>query len=339
MPADLSQLIEVSARIGADPLLVQGPGGNTSLKVDDEIWVKASGTWLAEAGDRPIFAGLNLSQARSRLAENMDADLSGARIAGAEDLRPSIETALHVLMPHRAVLHAHAVGAMTVSVLADGEARARRALAELDWAWIPYHRPGAPLAEAIARVLQGTVADVLILQNHGVVVGADTPAAAERRLAAVEARLAFPVRDLGALPPDGAREEPGFEALASLSGLALDAAAREIVTRTPLIPDQVVFLGGAIPLVGRDETLAAASDRVERASGVAPAVLLKPGAGMFGRRGRSAAADSVVGAIYEIARRIPDDATVQGLPEGAIAALLGWDAESYRIALAQTRTV
>ena len=35
--------------IGADPLLIQGPGGNTSFKSGDELWVKASGAWLAEA--------------------------------------------------------------------------------------------------------------------------------------------------------------------------------------------------------------------------------------------------------------------------------------------------
>ncbi|MBK7285418.1 MAG: hypothetical protein IPI83_14890 [Sphingomonadales bacterium] len=46
---ELAELCEVSARIGADPMLIQGPGGNTSFKSGDELWVKASGAWLAEA--------------------------------------------------------------------------------------------------------------------------------------------------------------------------------------------------------------------------------------------------------------------------------------------------
>ena len=39
----------LSARLGQDRLQVQGPGGNTSVKQDDVMWVKASGTELADA--------------------------------------------------------------------------------------------------------------------------------------------------------------------------------------------------------------------------------------------------------------------------------------------------
>ena len=37
------------SRIGADPLLVQGAGGNVSWKKGSVLWIKASGTWLAHA--------------------------------------------------------------------------------------------------------------------------------------------------------------------------------------------------------------------------------------------------------------------------------------------------
>ena len=45
-PADLAELRDFSARIGADPLLIQAAGGNTSVKADGVMWIKASGTWL-----------------------------------------------------------------------------------------------------------------------------------------------------------------------------------------------------------------------------------------------------------------------------------------------------
>ena len=51
MPAHLAALCAVSRRIGADAALVQGAGGNTSLKRDGVLWVKASGRWLARAAD------------------------------------------------------------------------------------------------------------------------------------------------------------------------------------------------------------------------------------------------------------------------------------------------
>ncbi len=38
-----ADLLAVSERLGRDPLQVQGPGGNTSLKENGAMWVKASG--------------------------------------------------------------------------------------------------------------------------------------------------------------------------------------------------------------------------------------------------------------------------------------------------------
>src|SRR5688572_6371043 len=52
---EMSALKTLSARVGADTLLVQAAGGNTSLKQDGIMWIKASGTWLQHAQLRDIF--------------------------------------------------------------------------------------------------------------------------------------------------------------------------------------------------------------------------------------------------------------------------------------------
>ncbi|MEZ5478563.1 MAG: hypothetical protein R3E95_14125 [Thiolinea sp.] len=54
-PQQLTALRQLSARVGADPLLVQAAGGNTSLKDGEVLWVKASGTWLMHAEERDIM--------------------------------------------------------------------------------------------------------------------------------------------------------------------------------------------------------------------------------------------------------------------------------------------
>ncbi len=46
---EISALLELSARIGADPMLTQASTGNTSIKLDGVLWIKASGKWLARA--------------------------------------------------------------------------------------------------------------------------------------------------------------------------------------------------------------------------------------------------------------------------------------------------
>ena len=38
LPADLPRLKDASARLGADPLQIQGPGGNTSVKERETMW-------------------------------------------------------------------------------------------------------------------------------------------------------------------------------------------------------------------------------------------------------------------------------------------------------------
>ncbi len=56
---ELEALRRLSARVGADPLLVQAAGGNTSLKHNGLMWIKASGTWLRDAVARDIFVAVD----------------------------------------------------------------------------------------------------------------------------------------------------------------------------------------------------------------------------------------------------------------------------------------
>ena len=57
--ADLSALREISVEAGADPLMVQAGGGNTSVKVDPSLmWIKASGMRLREADASDAFVAV-----------------------------------------------------------------------------------------------------------------------------------------------------------------------------------------------------------------------------------------------------------------------------------------
>lgn len=68
-PALLHELRRMSARVGRNILLVQGAGGNSSIKQNDLLWVKASGTWLADAEHKNIFVPVSLGAARAALAQ------------------------------------------------------------------------------------------------------------------------------------------------------------------------------------------------------------------------------------------------------------------------------
>jgi rhamnose utilization protein RhaD (predicted bifunctional aldolase and dehydrogenase) len=65
---DFRALRELSAALGADPLRTQGAGGNTSIKQDGVMWIKASGTWLADALAQDIMTPVRLDPLRKAIA-------------------------------------------------------------------------------------------------------------------------------------------------------------------------------------------------------------------------------------------------------------------------------
>ncbi len=62
-------LLELSTKLGADPLRTQAAGGNTSFKRDGVMWIKASGTWLAEALAKDIMTPVLLEPLRKAIAD------------------------------------------------------------------------------------------------------------------------------------------------------------------------------------------------------------------------------------------------------------------------------
>ncbi|RPH74053.1 MAG: class II aldolase, partial [Hyphomicrobiales bacterium] len=199
---ELDSLRRLSARAGSDPLLVQAAGGNTSLKSDGVMWIKASGTWLKDALTRDIFVAVDHAALMQALARNDPACETCTDFVrtdlNASGLRPSIETTVHALMPQRVVVHVHCVNTIAWAIRSDAADRLSERLAGFAWAFIPYARPGLPLAGAIAERLRPGV-DVLVLGNHGLVVAADTVAAAEALLDRVVQAVQRPVRDSGDL--------------------------------------------------------------------------------------------------------------------------------------------
>lgn len=327
-PAELAALAALSARIGADIELVQAAGGNTSIKIDDVLWVKASGTWLSDAERKPIFVPVDLPAARAAMAAGNDK--IPARAGGPAGLRPSIETSLHAFMPHRVVLHVHAVNTIAWAARADAPAELEKRLAGLAWAWLPYCRPGLPLTLAVAAAAAGRTPDILILGNHGLVVGGSDCDAAEALMQDVERRLALDAR--AAPPADLARLDALCTntayrpaAFAECHAVANDARSRAVATGGTLYPDHVVFLGPGARALDGDETI----DAVARHS-PPPAFLLIPGAGTVLRTDLPSGAEPLLRCLGLVAARLQPGVDVVYLSADEELALANWDAEHYR---------
>ncbi|MBI2718618.1 MAG: class II aldolase [Rhizobiales bacterium] len=319
---ELEALRRLSARVGDDPLLVQAAGGNTSLKHDGVMWIKASGTWLRDAATRDIFVPVDHSRLMAALSRNDPACETCAeflrRDLDAGGLRPSIETTVHALMPQRVVAHVHCVNTIAWAIRADAERQLSQRLAAFDWAFIPYARPGLPLVGAIARRLHPGV-DVLVLGNHGLVVAAEGVAEAEDLLGRVVAALRRPVRTT--VPHDaqtlaGLCRWTGYVPATDTEthALATDSLALSRGKDAVFYPDHVVFLGIGVA--------------TDMSSGAALVAL--PGKGVVIRRDAKPATEPMGRCLADVLRRVEPGAPVVALAADDIDRLVNWDAEKYR---------
>ena len=140
------------AFIGNNSLLVQGPGGNISWKDGDILWIKASGTWIADAIEKDIFVPVDLKHLLTAIAVN---DFSVTpRLMSINSLKPSIETLLHALLPQRIVLHLHAVEVLTHLIIENFEKYFYLLLnGNYNYIIVDYFKPGAALAKEIKKAL------------------------------------------------------------------------------------------------------------------------------------------------------------------------------------------
>lgn len=332
-------LKEISAQIGKDPMLIQAAGGNTSLKIGDVMWIKASGTLLGDAQESDIFVPVDLPQMRKALvAGEARADMPAQFLLPASsDLRPSIETSLHAVFPQKVVMHAHCIHTLVHAVQMDCLALLEPKLDGLNWALVPYAKPGANLAQLVTKELKPNT-DVIILSNHGVIVAGETVAQTIALLYDVHERLSISPRrqsipeleQLERLALQSEYELPGY---LPLHQLALESGCLRMATKGSLYPDHVIFCGiGAHALHGL-ETLGEALSRLN-ADGVAPPVfLIVPEQGVVVRKGASSGAHALMRCLADILVRMPENANLRYLTGEQNGELLDWDSEKYRQAL------
>ncbi len=187
----LKDLASLSQEYGSTVDFVIAGGGNTSVKIGDELWVKASGTELEKRADAFAPAALDRKALNDVLAASYPEDSAKREALVKRGLlrsmlypdhggRPTVEASLHNLISYRFVVHTHPwkVNALTCSRGGMEILRQRfagRAIVP------PYSDAGYTLAVKLEREMRRFVGSVghepqiIFLGNHGLFVGADTP--------------------------------------------------------------------------------------------------------------------------------------------------------------------
>jgi rhamnose utilization protein RhaD (predicted bifunctional aldolase and dehydrogenase) len=317
---ELRALAELSTFLGRQKLLVQASTGNTSIKIGSTLWIKASGKWLANAAAEEVFVPVDRAEASRYMSGTLPDSTNGS------GLKPSIETAMHLILPHRVVVHIHSISAIAWAVQRKGADLVHERMGAFRWSWIPYASSGGPLAAKMRAELQSSP-NVFILANHGLVVGADSCEEAKQRLQEVEERLAIAARpvpepDLASLEQLARASNLKLPDTELIHSLATDEFSTALVSRGILYPCQAIFLGRQTAVFEHRDFLLRFPKEYQNENGFRqPAVLIKGRGALVAKDLTRSESEMLIG-LSQVARRLGSDAQIAYLSERNVDELL-----------------
>lgn len=234
MDRNIQEFCEISQQIGNNPFWVQGPGGNTSIKLSDgRMIVKSSGSELGAVTMDSGYTFVNPAEVNVRLEQlmpgNSDMEVQYATIVencgDPRFKRPSMELGFHTWLGHKYVLHFHSPAAILAEHCDD-------CTCPFEIETIPLLLPGLALSKAIMhQSKQSILGDrAILLQNHGIIL-----AIQEKPFGAIEKYCAWEKKFWSSLNPKIEYN------LVSDRNRLYQLAAAVPVENSPLFPDSVVM--------------------------------------------------------------------------------------------------
>lgn len=324
---------EFCNKIGRDPLLVQGAGGNVSWKEGSTLWIKASGKWLANSMEEDIFVSTDLEKILSAVNED-NYSFSPMSIAPSS-LRPSIETTLHALMPQRFVVHVHAVEILSILIREDSEDQINSFLGnDFNYIFLDYFKPGADLARALHQeLIEHLESKIVFLANHGVVIGSDDLNQVYELLSKiseiVKTKPSAPDWNFQKSEHDAAMNSMGYKIVKKNKYNALVhsiAFLERIENDWAICPDHVVFLGHEAKILDQNIHIKDIGSSLENT----PPFIFCKGSGIYESLNVTSGQRAQLDCYYELLIRQSQNQKLSSLQSSQIYELLNWDAEKYR---------
>ncbi|MDR2231978.1 MAG: SDR family NAD(P)-dependent oxidoreductase [Tannerella sp.] len=366
----INDLIEISQYYGSDNSYVIAGGGNTSYKDDAVLWVKASGFALGTITEEG-FAALDRNKLEAISAktystdpatreEEVKNDLAAACLT--KDRRPSVETSMHNALKWRFVVHLHPTVVNGLMCSQQAESASKRLFGD-EAVYIPYTDPGYTLFKEVERRIQAYRTQfkkepaVLLLQNHGIFVGADTieeiKTIYEHIIVTIEQQIHISSGATECPVSDSVQDIiPAIRMMLSKDGLKTikirnnDRISRFTASETafaavscPFTPDIIVYCKSAYIYLSGDsasELLPKAEKAIENyilQQGHTPKVLIIQNIGLVAVGDNAAACDIILD-VFEDMMKIAEIASDFGgehpMNREQIAFIDHWEVENYR---------
>ena len=272
MNTDIKDLVKISSYAGGRADYTQGGGGNTSVKTSDGLMaIKASGYRLTDITGtdgfvtvdylaiKDYYEKVDVNDGKDHEPESLEIAKNAVKILpGMKELRPSVEVGFHAILK-KYVIHTHSVYANLLCCNSKGKSEAIKIFEDSDFGYIflPYISPGFTLTlemnKAIAK--ESRFPEVIFMQNHGLVVTADTT----ERVIQLHTEVNEKIRKYYGLKKDEFKKavivEDGENLYHSETPIVKEYLGKRGLSiadldEVPLYPDQLVYLNNAMKYEG-----------------------------------------------------------------------------------------
>ncbi|MDI3547640.1 MAG: hypothetical protein PWR10_1292 [Halanaerobiales bacterium] len=269
----------ISQTVGDCPDLVQGGGGNTSAKLNDEVMaVKASGYKLNQVNRDEGYVKVNYRKILDYyqnvdLREDKDFEKESVEMVrnsvipdqSKKSLKPSIEAGFHSVLK-KYVIHTHSVYANILCCIEKGEELVGKVFEDEEYwpVWIPYTHPGFYLTLAVQETVSeynakyGQIPPVIFMENHGLIVTADDPeecisintAVSDKIKAYFDIKEAYPRIEVEKVADSVYKSATRY-----LKEFFQNSNITNEYFERILYPDQIVYLGDNISINGEESKI------------------------------------------------------------------------------------
>jgi rhamnose utilization protein RhaD (predicted bifunctional aldolase and dehydrogenase) len=320
----------ISYKLGSNLSLVQAAGGNTSMKSNNSMLIKASGTWLSNSLKKDVFVEVDLNSIKKKINSEQD-DIFSEDIISKNDLTPSIETSFHALIDFKYVLHVHSTSTIANAISLNSATNLKKHLGD-NFAFIPYVRPGFPLTMSMKNIITPGI-QIIILENHGLIVAGDDLEETYDLLLNTHKKLDVIINNnlIFKNEPTSAdidqyylKNEEKYNFFKTTDEKVFSAFSKSFY------PDHVIFLGPGVPSFETTQDAVNFLNKLKDKNLNLPPYIILKRVGLYEHNSAIPAAKEMIDCFLEVLIRTNFDEELKPLNESQENELLNWDVEIYR---------